>query len=73
MVFTTRRSERTIEQVVANAKAGILNDDLDASAPPELFGPPTEAEKRAAAAKQANGADAKRGHRSGETSEVKGR
>jgi hypothetical protein len=50
---STRPGEPTIEQLVADAKAGIFDDRLDASVPPELFGPPTDAER--AAARRTNG------------------
>ena len=52
---TTRPVEPSVEERVANAKAGIFDDRLDVSVPPELFGPPTEAEKKAHASERANG------------------
>ena len=56
MAPTARTSRPTIEQLVADARAGIFDDRLDVSVPPELFGPPTEAERKTHAAERVNGA-----------------
>jgi hypothetical protein len=55
MATTARTGRPTIEQVIADAKAGVFDDRLDVTVPPELFGPPTAAEKRAGVVERANG------------------
>jgi hypothetical protein len=54
MVSTKRRRERTIEEIVADAKAGIFICDPDEDFPRDMFGAPTEDELREEAA-MANG------------------
>lgn len=53
MTTTARRARLTLEQVLADAEAGVFDDRLDAFVPPELFGPPTAAEQAAAARRRA--------------------
>lgn len=53
MTTTTRRTRLTLEQVLADAEAGVFDDRLDAFVPPELFGPPTAAERAVAARRRA--------------------
>jgi hypothetical protein len=53
MTTTVRRARLTLEQVLADAEAGVFDDRLDAFVPPELFGPPTAAEQAAAARRRA--------------------
>ena len=55
MTTTGRTRRPTIEQLVADAKAVVFDDRLDACVPPELFGPPTEAERKADAAARTSG------------------
>ena len=45
---TTREGELTLEEALAQARAGIFDDRLDAFMPPDMYGPPTSAEVRAA-------------------------
>lgn len=51
--MTARRGEMTLEEFLANVEAGIIDDRLDAFVPPELFGPPTAAERAVAARRRA--------------------
>ena len=53
MTTTTRRTRLTLEQVLADAEAGVFDDRLDAFVPPELFGPPTAAEQATAERRRA--------------------
>ena len=48
MATTVRPSRLTLVQVLADAEAGIFDDRLDAFVPPELYGPPPDAECAAA-------------------------
>jgi hypothetical protein len=52
MIATARRGLLTIERLRADVEQGILDHDIAAHVPPELFGPPTPAEL--AAARRAN-------------------
>lgn len=53
MATTARRGELTLEGFLRNAEAGIFDDRLDAFMPPDLYGPPTAAERAAAARRRA--------------------
>jgi hypothetical protein len=56
MVLARKRRAATVDEIVADAKAGIFRCSLDEDIPPELLGPLTEAELREEAAKLNGGA-----------------
>ena len=48
MTTTTRPGELTLEEFLKNAEEGVLDDRIEAFMPPEMYGPPTSAERAAA-------------------------